>query len=172
MLRSAVLLITTFALGCNPSPWFPPPAQRTLLPPLRLDAVVQFVAMNQMNAEMFFVRDIHSLQGGLWRWTGKKPTLRFRVPETGGLSFAADLVIPDVMFRVTGPVTVAVTVNGNLLDTVSYTEGAKHFQKQVPAEWLHAGEESVVSLEIDRIWTPPQGGEPLGFILVRAGFVQ
>ena len=61
---------------------------------------------------------------------------------------------------------------GNLLDSVRCTEGDKHFQKPVPAEWLRAGEENIVSLEIDRTWTPSQGAEPLGFILVRAGFVQ
>ena len=174
MLRIIVLLFASLLAGCNRSYWAALPDQRNLLEPVSFDAVTYFVAVNHPNARNYFVRDIENeLVGNLWRWTGKKPTLRFRIPQSSGLSLAVDLVIPDVMFRISGPVTESFTVKEHPLGTVRYdSQGEKHFQKMVPAEWLRPGEENIVSAEIDKLWTPAEDDQSRGFVLVRAGFVQ
>ncbi len=93
------------------------------------DSVGSFVAMNHPRAELYFVSDVgKTLEGNLWRWAGKRPTLRFRVPSSERLSFTADLTIPELTFSDTGPVTILFVVNGHALDSVRYdTPGAEAF---------------------------------------------
>ena len=72
---------------------------------------------------------------------------------------------------VTGPVTISYIVNGRLLDKVRYdTPGAKHFEKPVDSSWLKANADTVVTMELDKAWTP-EPGVKLGVTLTRAGFL-
>ena len=129
--------------------------------------------MNHPYATLYFVKDISaSLSAGVWRWTGKRPTLRFRVPVRERLSFAADLSVPELTMQQTGPVTIKFAVNDIPLRTVRYdTPGAQHFQNPVPAAWLKLDGENIVSAEIDKLYRAADHTD-LGFILVRAGFVE
>jgi hypothetical protein len=168
----ATLSLFVVSAGCARGPQ-PLPAQRQLLAPIRLDQVGPFVAMNHPYATLYFVNDISaSLSAGQWRWTGKRPALRFRVPVRERLSFAADLAVPELTMRQTGPVTIKFAVNEIPLDTVRYdTPGAQHFQKPVPAAWLKLDGENIVSAEIDKLYHG-EDHKDFGFILVRAGFVE
>jgi hypothetical protein len=167
-------LLLCALVGCNRTPQLQPlPPQRVSVSAVRPDSIGSFVAMNHPRAELYFVSDVSkSLEGNVWRWAGKKPTLRFRVPSTEHLSFTADLTVPELTFRDTGAVTIAFVVNGHALDTVRYeTPGEKHFEKAVPAEWLRTDAENIVSAEIDKLWTSKANGVTYGFILIRAGFI-
>ena len=169
------LLLCLSACAGPPEPLAAPP-QHSLLEPVRFDRIGYFAGMNQPNAPMYFVRDISPiLKDSTWRWTGKEPTLRFRLPVTGDLSFLMDFALPEPAMRATGPVTITIHINGRVLASNRYdTPGQQHFLQPVPAALLNAAEETTVSAGIDKLWRTKMDGRPvdLGFILVRAGFVQ
>ena len=131
--------------------------------------------MNRPNAGMYFVRDISpKLKDNAWRWTGKEPTLRFHLPVNEDLSFVMDFALPEPAMRDTGPVTITIRINGRILASERYdTPGEQHFEHPVSALFL-GGEETIVSAAIDKLWRARIDGKPvdLGFILVRAGFIQ
>ena len=173
--RSIPVFLCVLVWGCARAPeYWPLPAQRTVLKPLSFRAIDHFASMDQPNAASYIVRDISpELSGGAWHWTGKRPTLRFRLLPRERLSFLMDLVLYDEGFRRTGPVSISFAVNGKPLDAVRYDNpGEKHILKPVPAEWLHTGEDNHVTAEIDKTWTPKGSHTVYGFILIRAGFVQ
>lgn len=160
--------------GCSnlPEP-YPPPAQRPFFE--ASTEAVRILNMSDGDAEHHFVKDIDAtLQGGTWRWTGKRPTIRLRPNANRQLVYSIDFAIAGSTFQQTGPVTLTFFVNDHLLDRVRYTsEGRRHFQKAVPAEWLAPNESTTLAAEIDKMWTPPApGGPPLGFILVSLGLEQ
>jgi hypothetical protein len=174
MKHAFIVLLCALAVGCNHTPQLQPlPPQRVSGSAVQPDSVGSFVAMNHPRAELYFAGDVSkSLEGNVWRWAGKKPTLRFRLPSTENLSFTADFTVPELTFRDTGAVTISFVVNGHALDTVRYdTPGEKHFEKAVPAEWLRSDAENLVSAEIDKLWISKANGATYGFILIRAGFI-
>ncbi len=108
-----------------------------------------------------------------WRWTGKRPELRFFLEHADGVSFKADFSIADVTLKVTGPVTISVFINGALLDNIHCAAaGERHFEKPVPEKFLHARSINLAAMEIDKVWVSKLDGAALGFILTRAGFTQ
>jgi hypothetical protein len=170
LLAAAAIL----SAGCSREPEaYPPPFQR---PPLggQQQAVGRFVKMTDDNAGLYFVRDIQdSLEGSGWRWAHDRPELRFMLDKTAGLSYSMDFSFPENNFKQTGPVTVTFFVNGRQLDRVRYTTpGDKHFQKAVPAGWLRTGEYTLCRAEVDPPWVAPSDKAWLGFVLLRAGFVE
>jgi len=112
------------------------------------------------------------LHDGSWRWTGRSASLRLLATQTSGLKYCADFSLWDTAMLQTGPVTLTFLVNGKILDRVRYTTpGAKHFEKPVPAGWLSAAADTVLSAEIDKVYVAPLDGAQFGFILSRMGFL-
>ncbi len=167
------LLLALLLAACNRYPEsYPPPEQRQ--PPTAEEAgeAMEFVAMNDPDAESYFVRDIRGLEAGSWRWTGQQPTLRFALDHTNNRQFVMDFAVADAALRETGPITITVFVNERLLDRMRYqTHGEKHFEKAVDPSWLEAGEKTTVEIALDKVWVSPTDGTRLGVILLRAGFV-
>ena len=130
------------------------------------------VRMNEPGAELHFIRDIKAyVEGGIWRWTGKRPTLMFRTAKDRGLKFFADVVVPQITFKDTGPQTISITINGKPFDEVRVeTAGDRHIEKAVPDGVLRTEAENVVTMEIDKVWIAPADGVHLGFVLIAAGF--
>jgi hypothetical protein len=131
--------------------------------------------MGAADAEAFFVQDITPgpAEGGAWRWTGKRPTIKVRLRTTENQKLVADFTIADVTFAKTGPVTVTVFVNGQRLDELRITRpGGQHFEKPVPAAMLKAHEENLIALEIDKTFDDNPDGRKLGFILQALGLTQ
>jgi hypothetical protein len=169
-IAAAVIL----SAGCSREPdAYPPPFQRPAVGGEQ-QRVGRFVNMNDDNAGLYLVRDIQdNLEGTGWRWAHDRPELRFLLDKTSGLSFAMDFSFPEPNFKQTGPVTVTFFVNGRQLDKVRYaTPGDKHFEKAVPAGWLRTGDYTVCRAEVDPPWVAPTDKVRLGFVLVRAGFVE
>jgi hypothetical protein len=160
--------------GCQAPPEsFAPPEQSQPLEDFRPYRATRMVHMADGDAEAFFVRDIGVLEGGDWRWCGKRPTIRLRPRAFDRLYYVAELTLPEVTFRETGPVTLSFYVGDRLLDTVRFTEpGRKLVEKAVPVGWIVQGEETLVSAEIDKLWTSKDDGVQLGFILHRMGLEQ
>lgn len=166
------LLLTTCACERLPE-WYPPPAQR---PPIT-DTFVRnrdamLVNMNDGDAPEHFVRDIEpKLEGGRWRWTQKRPTIKILLSQTQGLKLVCEFTIWEGTMAQTGPVTISFFVGDKLLQSIHYdTPGYKHFAKPVPPEWLQTSTDTVVSAEIDKLYKDPADGGTLGFILTSLGF--
>ena len=171
LLPAAALLLA----GCvNIPDTYAPPIQRH--PQYRPEggAAGHFMTMAGPNPEDFIVRDVlPGDPGSAWRWTGKRPELRFQLQFTHDLRFLMDLSIPETTFAQRGPVTISYFINGRLLDKVRYDQpGQVQFTKPVPAEWLRTDAPNLVAAEVDKVWVAPADGAQLGFILSRAGFVQ
>jgi hypothetical protein len=149
---------------------YAPPEQRQPIEVQRPYRVSRIVNMDDGDAGIHFVRDIKDLSGN-WRWTGKRPAVRIQVRTTEKLHYLIDFTLPDVTFKVTGPVAVSFYVNDHLLDTVHYAaSGPQHFDEALPdSHWVEPNAEAIVSAEIDKVWVSPADNNQLGFILQRIG---
>lgn len=151
---------------------FPPPAQRSL--DLGPDPGVPrgLIRMNDPDADAFLVRDI-SAERGETRWAFLHPELQLHVRDARNLKFSAEFAIPEVTFRVTGPVTVSYAVNGKKLETLRCDHaGDYHVQHAVPAGLVEAGKPIRVTFEANPRWVSPEDGAQLSFLLRSAGFTQ
>ncbi len=172
MLAAVLLaLMTTACVGIPDT--YAPPEQRKPLSVEDPSPLKAFIKMNEPAAPSHFIRDIGSeLQGATWRWTQQRPTMMFLVKSTKGQKFSSDFTIAELTFQQTGPVTISVTINGHLLEKVTYSKsGYQHIEKDVPEAWLHAKAENVVVMEIDKLWVAPADKATFGFILTTAGFI-
>jgi len=130
--------------------------------------------MNAPNADAYLVRDIsHYVEGGAWRWAGQHPQMRFFLDTVRHLKFSLDLSITETVFHQTGPMTLSLVINGHPFDRVRYDQpGGQHYEQPVPESLLKAGQENLVEIEPDRVWTSEEDGAKLSIILIRAGFVE
>jgi hypothetical protein len=131
-----------------------------------------FVKMGDPRSVENIVSDISpNIEGGMFRWTYLKPTMRFRVPASHGQRFLMNFTINDRTFADTGPVTLSVSVNGHFLTAVRCARPSEYLLEQpVPAEWLTIADPVVVTATLDRVWTAPRDGARLGYVLLAAGF--
>jgi hypothetical protein len=154
-----------------PAP-FAPPEQRAPFVNFAPYHMSRVIDMADGNAEAHFVRDIGGL-GGDWRWTGKHPEVRVSIRTKEMMACIVDFTIVAATLKDTGPVTLTFFVNDHELDKQTYsTEGARHFEKPVPPDWIEAGKDATVGVEIDKVWISPGDGAALGFVLSRMGLVQ
>ena len=170
-LRPYILLALCFVTGCANIPdSYAPPMQRKPLTGTEPNEMGHFVNLGADDADSYIVRDIGD-RDGAWRWTHKRPELRFFLESVDKLTFKAEFAIAEATIKDTGPVTISVLINGNLLDKVHCAKsGERYFEKPVPAKFLRPNAMNLVALEIDKVWIAPGDGAQLGFILSRAGF--
>jgi hypothetical protein len=166
------VVIITSACRNMPGP-FAPPVQRRPLEDLKAYRAAAIVDMADEDAATHFVQGFAGLDSATWRWTGKRPTVRVRLHSAENLRYTIDFSIAEATLLATGPVTVSFLVNDRVLDHVRYTHaGNQHFEKPVPDGWVTDGQDVTVGAELDKLWTPPDGGPKLGMILVRIGLTQ
>jgi hypothetical protein len=156
-----------------PDTYAPPVQRKPLTEAAPSGSLAYFVSMTDPLAGSYIVRDISSTtEGGSWRWTYRRPELRFFLPVTEHLKFTMDFAFPERLFRQTGPVTLTFLINGHTLDTVRYEKGGhQHFEKAVPVSMVRRGE-NFVAIVPDRVWVSETDGAALGFVLSRAGFAE
>jgi hypothetical protein len=162
------------AVACRNTPRpFAPPVQRQRLEDFRPYKMSAIVDMSDEDAKTHFVQDLTSNATATWRWTGQHPVLRVRMRSAENVRYTIDFAIAEATLLKTGPVTVSFLVNGMELGHVRYEHsGVQHFEKPVPAGWVAAGQDVTVGADIDKPWTPPDGGPQLGIILMRIGLTQ
>ena len=167
-----MLVLALLPAACDrPPESYPPPGQRGPAAAAEGADAKMFVAMNDPYAESYIVKDVRGLEAGEWRWTGPEPTLHFVLETAENLLFRMEFSIAGATFKTTGPVTITFRVNGHELATEQYDSfGRKQFEKPVPAEWIEAGGDTIVSATIEPPWISPNNTK-LGVILSRAGFV-
>ncbi len=170
LLLSGVVLLS--ACQNMPEP-YAPPEQRQPFENFRPYRITRVVNMADGDADAHIVSGMSNINAGSWRWTEKRPTLRLTIRSNENLTYFIDFAIAGTTFAQTGPVTVSFFVNDHLLDSVHYmAPGEQHFEKKIPAGWVEANKDVIVAAEIDKVWTPPEEGPHLGFILTRIGLRQ
>ncbi len=128
--------------------------------------------MEDPRAEAHIVRDI-STERGVFRWAFLNPEIRVRVEDNRNLKFAMEFAIPQVTFKVTGPVTVSCEINGHPLASMHCPAAGKYrLEKAVPAEWVEPQKPTHVTFHAEPRWVSPEDGQQLSFLLFSAGFVQ
>jgi len=166
-------LLSLLLAGCSKGPdIYAPPAQRqSLTVPGTSGSLGNFVSMTDPAVNAYIVKDVSDTTEGNWRWTYRRPELRFFLTKADHLRFTMDFSFPQRTLRETGPVTLSFFINGKLLDKQKFAEsGGQHYEKDVPPEMLHAGAVNNVAIEPDKVWVSKTDGAVLGFILTRAGF--
>jgi hypothetical protein len=133
-----------------------------------------FVNLGDPDADSYIVRDVvEGGEGDSWRWTRKRPELRFALESVDNLTFKADFSLAEATIKETGPVTVSVFINGQLLGGVHCEKsGDQYFEKRVPAGMLRANATNLVALEVDKVYVAKADGAILGMILSRVGFAK
>ncbi|HLI86631.1 MAG TPA: hypothetical protein VKV17_22180 [Bryobacteraceae bacterium] len=150
--------------------WLAIPAQQSLNLGMDPGGVSAAVRMSDADADDYIVRDIGTMPGA-WRWAFAHPELRFRLRSAGAWRLTAQIAIPEVTFRVTGPVRVTYFVDGRKLGAIRCDHpGQFVIDQAVPAEWLAPGRYLHVTFEADRHWVSPEDGAQLSFQLFQAGF--
>lgn len=161
--------------ACEPYPdSYPPPQQRRFDPGREARAVGQVIAMESPQVDHYIVGGVLTREAGAnWRWTAQRPELRFQLEQTEGLKFFLDLVVAGSTLEVTGPITIRFFIDGKQFGSVRYTDaGEKHFETPVDAKLLKSGEPIIVAAEVDKVFVAGNDGARLGFLLVKAGFVE
>lgn len=159
--------VTISLAGCQniPPPYAPPEQRPRFEDPAHWQRIVH---MADVDAPEHFIRDISAHLDGSWRWSAKRPAMKIHALSADGLKYKVELAVPEVTLRATGPVTIAFLINNKLLDRVRYdTPGTYRFEKPVPSDWIHAGEDAVLEAEIDKIYM--DRNTPRGFILLSMG---
>lgn len=160
--------------GCvrYPEP-YKPPMQRRPVEIDRAGRLSHFTAMNSPEAPRHFIAGVLDLNDGSWRWCLQRAVFQFELPTTAHKRLMAEITVPELTFKQTGPVKITVRVGTHVLDTLEFSKHEqRNFEKAVPADWLSANTPQLVSLEIDKIWRSPEDGVERGFILSRIGFLE
>jgi hypothetical protein len=161
--------LLTVSCGRQPGVYAAPPQGSLDLGP-DPDGPHAFVFMDDPLVDDYLVNDI-SPERGLRRWAFTRPELRFRVKEVGHLIFTAEFAIPEVTYKVTGPVTVSFAVNGRTLSTIRCDHaGDFHLKALVPDGLVEADKFIRVTFEANPRWISPDDGAQLSFLLRSAGF--
>ena len=151
---------------------FPMPEQKRTDLGMDPGGLGAFVAMDDPTVDEYLVKDM-STEKGFRRWAFQHPELRFRVKEARHLKFAADFAIPEVTFKVTGPVTVQCAVNGRTLGAIKCDHpGDFRLEKPVPEGLVQPNQVARVTFDANPRWTSPDDGAQLSFLLRSAGFSQ
>jgi hypothetical protein len=125
--------------------------------------------MSDAVADAYIVQGFRAHSEGSWRWAHDHPVLRFTLPDAGALNFTMDFTLPEATFHQTGPVTLAIAINGKPFDSVRCDHaGDYRFAQRVPEALLHKPGLNLVAIDPDKTAT----AEKLGFVLLRAGFVE
>jgi hypothetical protein len=152
---------------------YAPPVQRQPFEDARPHRMSRIVNMADSDAPPHFVQDIAPGDPAPWKWTNQKPIVKV-VPRTNlHLHYTIDFSLPEVTFKVTGPVTMTFLVNEHVLEAVRYTaSGEYHYEKDIPPEWVEPLKDTFLAASIDKVWVSPTDGARLGFILTRIGLTQ
>jgi hypothetical protein len=148
------------------------PAQQSLELGPDPGGLAGFVTMDDPVSDDYIVKDI-SPGRDFRRWAFIAPEMKFQVKDARHLKFAVDFTIPEVTYKVTGPVTVTYAVNGKQLGLERCDHaGDFHVEKAVPEGWVEAGTPVHVQLSATPRWISPEDGAQLSFLLRSAGFTQ
>jgi hypothetical protein len=162
--------LLTLSCGRQPGVYAAPPQSSLDLGP-DPDGPHSFVYMDDPVVDDYLVHDF-SPERGFRRWAFTRPELRFRLKDVRHLIFTAEFAIPEVTYKVTGPVTVSYAVNGRTLGAIRCNHaGDFRLQKPVPDGLVEPDQFVRVTFEANPRWISPDDGAQLSFLLRSAGFI-
>ena len=161
-----VIVLCLAATACTGVPEYPPPEQYTGTPGFQ-PAMLQ---MGRRNGGVQVLRDILD-SPGLRRWTFAHPAFSFRLSSLEDLDFRMRFVVHETTFATTGPVTLTIHINGEIIDRPRFdTSGEREYRHAVPARLLALKNPVVVEIDVDPVWVSPADHAKLGIVLVSIGF--
>jgi hypothetical protein len=167
----APLIAAVVLCGCRDVPDYPVPEQSPAFEDFK-SHTPHVVDMSHPGTSSLYVRDILDSEQP-WRWTLQRPAVKVKVATARDLNYVIDFALSPVTMKDTGPVTIAFTVNDQVLDRVRYdSPGQKHFEKPVPPDWIEAHKDTIAGAEIDKVWVSKDDGARLGFLLMRIGLIE
>jgi hypothetical protein len=93
------------------------------------------------------------------------------VQDGRNLTFTAEFAIPEVTYKVTGPVRVSCAVNGRTLGSLRCDHaGDFRLEKRVPEGLVDPDKIVRVTFEAEPRWISSEDGAQLSFLLRSAGF--
>ncbi len=106
------------------------------------------------------------------RWTRAHPCFSFELHGTGSLDFYMRFGVHDKTFARTGPVTLTIRVNGEVIDRPRFeTPGVREYSHPVPERLLELRNPVEVAIDVDPVWVA-EDRETLGIILFAIGFAE
>ena len=169
LLPLVISALLTLSCGRQPGVYAAPPQGPLDLGPDPF-SMLAFITMDDPHVDDYLVHDI-SPERGFRRWAFTHPELRFRLKDVHQLIFTAEFAIPEVTFKVTGPVTVSCAVNGRTLGAIRCAHaGDFHLRKPVPDGLVEPEKTVRVTFEANPRWIAPDDGAQLSFLLRSAGF--
>ena len=170
----AILALCLCAAGCGEGvlTYAPPPQRPALTGEDPEPGVGRLVRMSDGNAARYLVSGfLDAAPGAPHRWAEQHAEMRFFLLAVDRLKFSMEFAIPEVTFKVTGPVTLTITINGHALDSVRFDRpGQLEYHRPVPPEILRANQENAVAIDADKVWVSKEDGARLAFVLGSAGF--
>ncbi|OYW10852.1 MAG: hypothetical protein B7X34_04100 [Acidobacteriia bacterium 12-62-4] len=135
--------------------------------------VSEIVRANDSRVAAQLARGFYDLESGAWRWTMPKFAIRFLVPpgvREKGAVLKADLVLPEVIFKATGPIKLTASAGNQSFGQQSLDRVGDHSVSfALPAAALTT-ETITIDFSLDKA-LPPGAVDPreLGLIFVKAG---
>lgn len=161
--------------GCASGPgWYAPPAQYVFDPNAEPRLVGSIALMDDAFVENYILSGVLAGdKGSPWRWANDKAELRFQLGELKPVRFIVDFVIPHSTFEITGPVKMALSLNGKQVATMPVDKpGQQHWIVPVEAGQFDPVTPVVAKIEVNKFYQSEHDGTKLGFMLQRAGFEQ
>jgi dolichyl-phosphate-mannose-protein mannosyltransferase len=121
--------------------------------------------MNAPEAEQQIVSGIFALENSQWRWTSKTAVLLLK-PPAEALPLVVRFYIPEV-----APARqISVELNGQPVGTQTYGSPGNYTLSTSPVK--PDGDTALVSVSVDKTFSPQGDKRELGFVLNRVGFEQ
>ncbi len=107
-------------------------------------------------------------QGSLW--TAAHPRFSFQLNRTRDLGLYLRFTVHERTFASTGPVTLTIRINGDVLDRPRFSSpGLREYLHPVPARLLELRNPVEVAIDVDPCWVG-EGKQLLGIVLFKIGF--
>jgi hypothetical protein len=132
-----------------------------------------FAAAGKPGANGHFLRDVmEGPDSDAQRWTFEHPAFLFDVSDRSNPKFRLDLRLPVVTYKDTGPVRLAVWINGRRLgEQLCSAPGDHSFERPVPPPWLGEDGLAIVETTLDKYYVAPEDKQKLGYLFLSGGFV-
>ena len=123
------------------------------------------------NPDAWILGDVHHEPRSNHRaWTGAHPRFAFRLQRTENVDLAMRLDVHSIPFSHTGPVTLRIRVNGELVDQLRYdASGFYDYSRAIRPSLLQSQSPVEVSIDIDPAWRD-EDGQVYGIGLYYIGF--
>ena len=135
--------------------------------------VSEIVRANDSRVAAQLARGFYELESGAWRWTMPKFAIRFLLPDGvrgKGAVLKADLVLPEVIFKTTGPIRLTASAGNQSFGEQSLARVGDHtVSYTIPAAAL-TSETITIEFRLDKALSPGAvDPRELGLIFIKAG---